>query len=279
MKSLYFSQYYSQYSSNMISNMIFLMKKASGSDGEQLLVFLERKFAKSARKPLKLRKTCSESSAASCQWNLGHSMALREAATAPYAPGPSEVHSQGLAWRQLPSPANAWLPVATSTWTGPRTLRPGQACLIGWLRSLRVSRWCSGSRGQIGLRLLLATWTGPRLLHLGKSHWSLKIENYEEFACEKKFHEIIYFTEFQCIWFHMWNNRSEITGNPNTSRHCIDYIVFAKKNWQEFFCKFTALANQVPPATCEIYNLLSMSTRYLSLQHTCRSLLIQLELL
>ena len=72
--------------------MIFLMKKASGSDGEQLLVFLERKFAKSARKPLKLRKTCSESSAASCQWNLGHSMALREAATAPYAPGPSEVH-------------------------------------------------------------------------------------------------------------------------------------------------------------------------------------------
>ena len=50
---------------------------------------MERKLCKFARMPLKQCKTCSESSAARDTWNLGRSMALREAAPAPPAPGPS----------------------------------------------------------------------------------------------------------------------------------------------------------------------------------------------
>ena len=56
-------------------------------------------------------------------------------------------------------------------------------------------------------------------------------------------------------------------------------ILFLRNFWQEFFCKFAALANRVSSATCEIYNLLSMFTRYLSLHHACMSLFVQLELL
>ena len=43
----------------------------------------------------------------------------------------------------------------SGTCTGPRLLRPGQACLTGRLRSLRGSRWCSGSQGLAVLRLRL----------------------------------------------------------------------------------------------------------------------------
>ena len=44
-----------------------------------------------------------------------------------------------------------------------------------------------------------------------------------------------------------------------TYRLGIDYVIFAKF-LARIFCKFAALANRVFSATCEIYNLLSMST-------------------
>ena len=49
-----------------------------------------------------------------------------------------------------------------------------------------------------------------------------------------------------------------------------DYIIFAK---------FAALANQVSSVTCKNYNLSSMSTSYISLQHACMSMFVQLDLL
>ena len=73
-----------------------------------------------------------------------------------------------------PSPANAWLQVATQT--GHRLLRHGQACLTDSLRSLRDSRLCSGShitsQGRAWLRWRLATWTGAT--PMTSENWNLQ---------------------------------------------------------------------------------------------------------
>ena len=55
-----------------------------------------------------------------------------------------------------------------------------------------------------------------------------------------------------------------------------DYIIFAKF-LARFFCKFATLV-LCHSATCEIYNLLSIFTRYLSLPYACMSVFVQLEL-
>ena len=76
-----------------------------------------------------------------------------------------EIRSQGLAWRRRQGRVLRILTASgnrdSGTYTGPRPLRPGQACLTGRLRSLRDSRWCSGSQGRAVLRLRLRLELGP----------------------------------------------------------------------------------------------------------------------
>ena len=89
----------------------------------------------------------------------------------------------------------------------------------------------------------------------------------------KKFPEIMYFR------FSAYDFTCEIieVNSTNTCRRGIDYIVFAKFLARNFL-QFAAQANRVSSGTSEIYNLLSISTRYLSLPHACMSPFVLLEL-
>ena len=195
-----------------------------------------------------------------------------------------EIRSQGLVWRRRRSESCECLTASGNlnlNWAqAAEGLGPGhcQACLTGRLRSLQDSRWCSGNHSRAWLRLPLATSTGPRPLKIVMDVRKIKIYEVSlpcftcEFSSEKKFPDLMYFSVygFTCEIIEEKSILIPVgTDSAGRCRRGKDYFIFAKF-LQELFCIFAALANGVSAATCKIYNLLRMFTRYLSLPNGAR---------
>ena len=111
------------------------MTRAAASDGRPRGVFWKENFAKFVRKPLKQCKTCS--SAARDTWKIDRSMALREAAPSPPAPGPSS--------QSLRPPVVLRRPASRGGQRQARIMDAGPVTVSGptWPSGHAVSQWLS----------------------------------------------------------------------------------------------------------------------------------------